>query len=82
MILAISYVIVRFLRMSGSGNLYLWVAALLRIGGDLALHTGLGGQVQMLVKYPARGDIGWDFLARGGLRSWLEVGSGSGSCLS
>jgi hypothetical protein len=27
-------------------NLYLWVAALLRIEA-MALHTGLGGQVQM-----------------------------------
>jgi hypothetical protein len=42
--------------------------------GDLALHTGLGGQVQMsLVKYPAVWEtlVGTS-LARGGLRSWLE----------
>jgi hypothetical protein len=41
--------------------------------GDLALHTGLGGQVQMsLVKYPAV----WRHLGllwrEVGLRSWLE----------
>jgi hypothetical protein len=70
--------------MSKWNLLHLWVAALLRIGGD-GLHTGLGGQVQMsLVKYPAVwGDIGWDFfgarwfafLAR---RNWFGIRS----CLS